>query len=219
MPYRTTSPTILLSRLAALTACFLAPLLAQADEPATPPAPWVQLLVAADELGPQARAQFAQALVMTFPTNQDARWLAGQLAHLAARHPDERTRSAARRCLAACAIAWENRAVGPAANRPPVAPAPFAPAAPTPAAPAPAGSFPAPKAPPVPLVADPMPRPNYQWLHGARYTPTQRRMLADWAARHPEAPADLVSRQQQRDAEDEQQEREWVRRTFSGLGR
>jgi hypothetical protein len=65
---------------------------------------------------------------------------------------------------------------------------------------------------------DPMPRPNYRWAHGQRYTATALRELAAWFQRHPQASPGygFWEDQTNRDAKNEE---DWIRSTFSGLGR
>jgi hypothetical protein len=65
-----------------------------------------------------------------------------------------------------------------------------------------------------------MPRPNYAWLHGSRYTPTAMNELIAWYRRQKgftrEQQDTYIQEARKRNADDERSEEEWIKMTFSG---
>ena len=73
-----------------------------------------------------------------------------------------------------------------------------------------------------PAVSDPMPRPNYHWLHGQRYTATAMNELIGWYRRQKhlsrEQQDTYIQEQRKRNEDDEREEKEWIALTFGPLG-
>lgn len=70
-----------------------------------------------------------------------------------------------------------------------------------------------------PPAADPMPRPNYVWLHGQRYTPIAFLQLQQWYARQKhftkEQKDHWIDFWWDQNAKDHERERQWIKSTFS----
>jgi len=75
---------------------------------------------------------------------------------------------------------------------------------------------------PSPQVTDPIPRPNYHWLHGARYTETAMNELIAWYRRQKhmtrEQQDTSIQEAKKRNAQDERDEQEWIKMTIGPLG-
>ena len=71
-------------------------------------------------------------------------------------------------------------------------------------------------------VADPIPRPNYHWLHGQRYTETAMGELVGWYRRQKYMSREEQDRQiaeaRKRNEDDERSEKEWIQMTVGPLG-
>jgi len=71
-------------------------------------------------------------------------------------------------------------------------------------------------------VSDPIPRPNYHWLHGQRYTETAMGELVSWYRRQKHMSREEQDRQiseaRKRNEDDERSEQQWIQMTVSPLG-
>jgi len=67
-------------------------------------------------------------------------------------------------------------------------------------------------------IADPMPQPNYHWIHGKRYTPTAFLQLAQWYRRQthlsPGEQEYWIRFWQEQNDLDQKREQDWIKSTF-----